>query len=260
MTAVLRYYRTDLRRAFLSPRFLGAVLVVCLIYVVSALPEMRHDDYTVVELFDAVNGFNSLMNVFLVASVICYGTSFCADRQNHFDRYLTIRVSPSHYAFSRVVSCWLSTVSAVFLGCWLFVSVMRLGVPLYDASYVMEEGSVDFYMLLQDGKPLLFLQYFILIRMFAAGMWSTAALLSSTFFPSVFVTMAAPLILNRLYSVVFYLLKLPFRFSIDRLTDASVYLGSVRHGLIYTCTFFFAITVLLAIAFFFRARRVMKNA
>lgn len=259
MTAVLRYYRTDLRRAFLSPHFLGAVLVVCLIYVVSALSEM-YDDYTVVKLFDAVNSFNSLMDVFLVTSVICYGTSFCADRQNHFDRYLTIRVSPSHYAISRVVSCWLSTVAAVFLGCWLFVSVMRLGFPLYDASYVMEEGSVDVYMLLQNRQPLLFLQYFILIRMFAAGMWSTAALLSSTFFPSVFVTMAAPLILNRLYSVVFYLLKLPFRFSIDHLTDTSVYLGSMRYELIYTCTFFFAITVLLAIAFFFRARRVMKNA
>ena len=74
---------------------------------------------------------------------------------------------------------------ALFLGCWLFVFVMRLGFPLYDASYVMEEGSVDVYMLLQNRQPLLFLQYFILIRMFAAGMWSTAALLSSTFFPSI---------------------------------------------------------------------------
>lgn len=261
MNLLLSFIKQDIKRSFISWRFVGSVLAVFLLYSLSSISEMVlvGREASVIYIFDAVNSFNSLMDIFLVISVICYGTSYCEDHQSRYDLYLMTRINSRQYAIGRVLTCWLTTIIAVFAGTWLYILCLRTIYP-----WVNESFDYASYLTFSDPKllnhPIVYLLYLTFIRMLAAGMWSIAALACSTIVSSTFVTIATPLLLNRVYSVIYWIFSLPSWLSIDFLTDSSAAFKNWADALLHTCSFFLIATFLFGVLFFLRVSRVVKKS
>lgn len=263
MSDFARYQKVEFYRALTSKNFALTVGITFLLYLVSTLKEMfllgGDAVATVPYFFGVVNNFNSLMDILLVISASCCATSFCDDWQNRYIRSIVTRVPVNIYCVSRVVTCFCITVLAVFIGICFYIIFLSLIYPVYIPLNRLRETQIAFGDLLSSNRQITYLLCLSVIKAISCGMWGISALLCSAIIPDTLIVIAAPLILKKAYSVLYYVFKLPIAFSIDFLSEGLVNMGDWKVTFAYPCIFFILCTITMGFLFCIRVRQVIQN-
>ena len=252
--------RVDFRRVFSSFGFYATVLCKFLVFLLSASEEIQlvagSEGASVYYFFNAVNSFNSLADIMLIVATLPFALSFCEDWQNKYYRSLLIRSNISSYCWARALVCFLTTFLAIFLGMMVFIGVLSIWFPITAPG----DGEFDIFKVFAlNGKPMVSLTFFCVIRGFASAFWSIVSLTFSAYIANVFVALTAPLIVNKLLAVLFNIL-LPYRYSISFLTEGIVDMGSWSWSLAFPCLLFTVLSLILILLFKSRAKEVLHNA
>jgi hypothetical protein len=260
-TAMLRM---DFYRAFGSYRFLAAILLTCALYLVSSGNEIKmlangRNEVSVVYFFDAVNNYNTLMDILLVICVLPYSMSFCADWKNRYIRAIAIRTTSRTYSWSRVITCFISSFAAVIAGIMLYVCLMALFFPLYHAnSYDPDSGAILGQLLAAD-QPLLYLLGYGVIRGASSAFWAVFGIVCSSYIPNVFLALSAPLIGFKLLVDLQYWFRLPLFLSVDYISEGFVPMGNWWQSLAYAVALFVAGAVVLGFIFQSKVKKGIAN-
>ena len=263
MSDLSHYLKVEFYRAFTSKNFALTICLTFLLYLCSTLKEIfllgRDAAATVPYFFGVVNNFNSLMDILLVISALCCATSFCDDWQNRYIRSIVARVPVNTYCASRVVTCFCTTVLAVFIGICFYIVFLSLIYPVYLPLNELKGTQVAFGDLLSSNRQITYLLCLSIIKAISCGMWGISALLCSAIIPDTLIVVATPLILKKAYSVLYYVFKLPIVFSIDFLSEGLVNMGDWKVTFAYPCIFLILCTMPMGLLFSIRVKQVVQN-
>jgi hypothetical protein len=246
--------RSDLRRAFLSPRFCGAALaIVALCFLSMSLERSAALGAGATQSVSYLFHFFVFQNTTLAIvayslGVAAYGHSFCADYRSRFVRFCVIRSSAGAYASSRVVAVALSTFAAVLLGYACAALLLGLQAPLTAA-----HEAVSFEFLFFGGVVQLPALAYLLLQMVAMSVacsfWAVFALYVSSVVPNVFVVYAAPVVAYWFTGLVSSLLGLPSFLRIGRLAEGLAVFPDAGLSLLYSVFLFIVLTALFGLLF-----------
>lgn len=253
----------DLKRAFLSVRFLTAVLLLTIINIISALGEVmitaNINTLTVVYLMQNFIFYSSFAVMTTFIGVIPYGPSFCEDWNNQFIRPCIIRSSPTKYGISKVVSTFLSATLAIFAGYMLTVLLFSLkwnmvseeffteGYTLYDNSSIGKT---------LETSPLLYLILKSLLHSFSAAFWAVFALCISTYVTTTFTTFAIPVIT---YYIAINLEGIPSALRLNVIMNGSVNFANPYSAFWNGVFVFIGLSVIVGAWFCVRVKRRLAH-
>lgn len=260
MRAGLRYLRVEAARALTARTFPLCAGLTALLYLLSTLNEMQLNSWTngsVAYYFDAVDNFNSLLDVLPVVAALCCATSFCSDWQERYVHAILVRTTEGRYCACRLAACFFVTALAVFLGVCLYLAALAAFYPLTEESGgYLTWAYAD---LVLGEQPVRYLLCKAAVKAVSCGMWGVAALACSAVIPDMLVTVASPLLFKRLYSVLYNMLGLPQALSIDFVSESLVTVGSWQASLLHACGLFLLYAALAGAAYRLLVKRRLRH-
>lgn len=257
--------RMDLHRAFHSAGFLVAVIGITVALLLGCTSEAAYigqGNYDVLTFFNLSHafGFSQLLPIFCA---LPFAASFCSDWNNQYFRLACIRSNVRCYSISKVIVCSLSAASSAILGECIYVAVLALKFPLYDADIEKGFSSIPFEDLVYNGH---YIVVYILLRIliWAAffAFFSVFAFLVSTWIPNVFVVLSTPVLayylVTNVDSTLLYLTNSSnwYKFmSFSFLFDANLNVGTILTSLLYPLL----LCILLCILSGFLVNRNLKR-
>lgn len=200
----LRCVRTDLKRAFTSPGFFLAVLLLVAVNYASVADEYTHvPGASLVYLYSTFVLRGPFAIAFMFFAVLPYGTSFCNDWKSQYIKSCVVRSSLSTYAWSRVTVVFLSGFLAVFAGNLLTAALLSLHTPMLGSEIEQMGYNVFDDTILGDIALTNVGGYLVLKTVFPAlscAGWAVLGLCVSAWVPSALMTLAVP-------SLAFYLVQ-----------------------------------------------------
>lgn len=250
----------DLRRTMLSRTFLAAVLGLSAVSIATLFDEYHFTTAdTSVLYIKMLSEYRDFYIIFLLFAALPGATLFCSDWDNRYIRFSAMRSSKNAYAASKVIACFCSAVSTVFLSEWLTVLLLGTRFDLYQAQDSgMSYGAYQ-ALITPEGVPL-YLTIAFLCKGFCAGFLAVLALWFSTKVTNVFVTLATPLLAYYLIQVVGFATQiLPTSLYISNLTRALVTVGSATASFLYTLGIFTGLAALFGFLFVISCKRRITN-
>lgn len=191
----MRCILMDLRRAF-AWRFWALSLGVTALFYLNMLNYPFYGTEDMIYRL-MIGGDEFFLHAMLVLSTAVYGISFCQDWDNRNIRNVYIRTGGILYAFSKIFSCAISAVAALFVGKLIFVLTQLPAAPMFLNPVGFDgldspPNSMD--MLAYNGHYVLW-TFFNLLRFALEGAgFAVFALAVSTVLTNVFLVLIMPLI------------------------------------------------------------------
>lgn len=250
------------RRRALGPYLWAAVLASLLLQLhsVSYLLGDREGEALMAFFFSSSMGFVAPVMPLLAA--LPFATGFCADWTSGFAAAAALRSGRRRYLHSKAAACALSGALASALGMLAFVVFLNLRFPPDWAREPFIGDIEGLETLLLGGGAGAFLKYYgarLLLAACAGAFWALSALAFSAFYPSVPLTLCAPLVLHRLLQELGQALLPPPFLDVTLLETGSVEL-SPPLTLAAGVTVFGALCAALWLTFALRAGRRLRNA
>lgn len=183
------YLNMDFRRAFLSGRFLAAVLSIPVIDLISAVNEMELG-MDVFRMLDRIRSFGLCFFIYVIYTVP-YAYSYCADISNRFIGYSLIRGSRVCYVKSKVLTCAVSAGSAAFLGRLCTIFLLSLRMPFWGE--LAGSGDEFYYEMAAEGELWKVFLILLALNFLEAALFSVIAFMVSTWTPNIFLVAASPI-------------------------------------------------------------------
>ena len=206
MRYFFRYFLADLRRLIKSLRWLVGILGVALSLFLAL------EDYLFQKGFVDGNVLATYISAsILTGSLIAY--SFCAfpfaaaypeEQEHKYTRYSVVRGNLRAYVAAKTAVIYLSSVTVMVLGTFLFLFLCRTQVPWTD----MSKASYEFGMttcygsLLRDGHVLLYFALHALHMGMIAGALSSMAALCSVMLSNTVLVYIFPVLAYRIFLTV----------------------------------------------------------
>ena len=256
MNSFIGSLRIYLRRAFLSfPFWITIALVVILNYCASAIEMKLSSHYTVMYLLSTFCFSGDYIIVVLFLGGLPYAKAFVTDWNTQFLRLQLIRTSPDGYAWSKVVTVFLSSFISIFLGFFLTIACFSLHMPFVDENFWLGGmDSVPVYGLLIDNSWFLFFAVQISVLALGVAVWSVCSLLVSAYATNSFVALTSPVI--GYYLVINSIGRfLPVYLKMDRFMLGKIALGNIPSTFLYTLFYFLLLIALLGFGFVRKVKR-----
>lgn len=215
----MKIFKTEIKRAILSKKFLIAILIGILSQLIGVL-FMTKD--VLIEYYQGIADFLSLDNmlspqalwyfstnmyVFIISLIACipYSLSFLNDNNNEFIIFIKSRVSLKKYINAKIIACFFSGFLAVFISSFIFFLLIFLSP--YNDSYqgIRAVGALS-SMFISNLK--LYLIIYIFICSLMGGTYSLIALAISTKFNNPLIVLVTPTIYYYVATYIFGILGL----------------------------------------------------
>lgn len=190
--------RCDLRRAFISPRFFGALFGMCLLLFLSVSSDLFAASLSDLSVYSlnlvAPLGFTT------AAYLLCcipFSDGFCSDWSSRFSRHNLIRSGLRPYAFSKLISSAVSGGSAIAGAYFFFYLILSFRLPLShaaDAGNMHGEISFAFGSLLQSNRIVLYFLCLVLLHFASGALFASIGFLFSTIILNRYVVWFAPVL------------------------------------------------------------------
>lgn len=183
---------------------------------------------------------------------------FCTDWDHQFIRFFVIRSSKIYYTVSKVLACFITAASVVFLSNVLLLSVLGIQYPLFNGIYDVLPNAY----LTWSGSHgvLIYLLIKILCEAACAGFLSVTAMWLSTIVVSSFVALAAPMGVYYIINTASYFFRLPVNLHIGSLSKGLVEINQDPVlSLLYTLLVFIVATTASGCFFAKNCVRRMQN-
>lgn len=245
----------DMKRAFGSINFFIAAIGVCIVYYASVWREI-FPKANILTLFEyAPVSLGPLIALFCV---LPYTTSFCSDWNSQYIRLIAIRTSHRGYGLSKVISCALSSGSAIALGNALFIISLMPRIALVSESSIKSAAAYtvggEF---LLNGQYGMYFAIRIYLAFLAAAFWSVVGLCASSYMPNKFVALCTPFIasffLNRATSTF------PVWLRLNKISEGMCMLKGTWVSLAYATLLYTMLTVAVGLLFVRTAKRRLAN-
>ncbi|WP_025688565.1 hypothetical protein [Paenibacillus zanthoxyli] len=256
MKQTFQMLSTDLKRAFGSIGFLIAAAGIWIVYYSGARTEMLHAP-DVLLLFKYSAGASGINTIQILLCVLPYTTSFCSDWNSKYIMPVVIRSGTYRYAWSKIISCALSSGASIALGILLFILPFTLRIPLVSA----EAGNFEAFAtrtlggeLLQNDHYIAYFAIYIYLAFLSGAFWSVVGLCASAYISNKFVALFTPFIGLYVLSLITY--QFPPYLQLNKVTNGDFRIGSTSASLIYATLL---IVALLAVVGFFFVKTVKKR-
>ena len=130
------YFLADVKRAFVSSKFLMAIVLMIIILFFVLLVGIALDTNVLYVFSIVIYGMPSLF--VLVCAAIPYADSFCEDVEKRYIFQIAIRGGIKNYVSVRVLSIFLSAMVTTSLGLFLYALILHLRLEWVD----MEEVAI----------------------------------------------------------------------------------------------------------------------
>ena len=107
-----------------------------------------------------------------------------------------------------MLTTFLSGALPVSAGGIAFILLANSFIQLFHRARLPETEAFPFYEFLLQGNVAGYFTAVIFLLFLTGGLWATAALLVSSYFPNIYVTAASPLILSFLTGRAYFVLKI----------------------------------------------------
>lgn len=220
--------RANLYRGFCSARFPICVagVTLALLFAVSGTLSMEGDVLYYLELSIAGSGMADL--VLCVLPLFPYAASYAEDAQDGAILYWTVRAGTGPYIISKYLVAILCGFCVTCFGMILFVLCLLPSHPFFSHSTT---GNA-FSSLLEQGRPVAYLVYFILYFSLSSGLLSAVAFWVSTVITDKFAVMAAPVVGFFLWLRICAAVEIPEFLTATFLVDGVVDMGSPTRTLV----------------------------
>lgn len=191
-----RYLILDMKRAFISWKFLGGIAGVFLVLGFAAL-ETKQWHISVLNAFSLIV-YSMPFLLTLIFTTFVFGQCFCEDIAHRYIRLLIIRGNIKTYVLSKVITIFFSSMITMTVGIFLFVLVLHVKYPwinLEESTYeaLLMDGSFRYFLSNKN-----FLLYFFSCGVqygLLAGLMSVFAALFSLIYHDTLFVLSIPLVL-----------------------------------------------------------------
>lgn len=126
---IINYMCVDLRRAFLSLRFLLSVFILVFLFYLTTIQYSNECVVRLVSLLP-VGGIGGM--IIWSAAVIPYGTVYIDEKEYGYIKQVLLRGTKQSYLISKIITVFLSSFSVMFLGFGCFILIKLFGGTFID--------------------------------------------------------------------------------------------------------------------------------
>lgn len=141
------YFLADVKRAFVSSKFLMAIVLMIIILFFATLEGIALDTNVLYVFSIVMYGMPSM--IVLVCAAIPYADSFCEDVEKRYIFQIAIRGGIKNYVSVRVLSIFLSAMVTTSLGLFLYALILHLRLEWVDMEEVAIQADGYSYLLKQ---------------------------------------------------------------------------------------------------------------
>lgn len=147
---------SDLKRSFLSLRFLSVLLMGVIILIVSFFLRQDDPDSVLSWFFQLTSSF--FIFILVTVSTIPYSTAFCEDLEHRYIYQAVKRCGLSAYIKSKCFTIFFSSMFTTILIIWVFLLHKRINFPFSSANTQLDIHEWEvFGFLIPTGNYVLFL-------------------------------------------------------------------------------------------------------
>lgn len=253
-SAFLQTLRGDLKRSFLSWTFFAAVIGMIAIKIPGMWFDLQQYQGADVLYFFYYAPSQGIAIVYYLFCALPCASLFLVDWNHRFYRYAILRAGKHIYAASKIITCIITPIAAVFLSEILFVGALSTICPLVDPdslcqSYNNLTRALTFGPILEQS----FWAFFfceVSLEALSGAFFSLCALAISTVIPNIFVVVAAPFLIRFYLQGFLNFFQLPEFLNINCIETGQFVFGSAETSLLYGILFF--VTLLVLASFLFR--------
>jgi hypothetical protein len=240
-------------RAVLSMRFLASVCGITLVLFLTSFGMISPLSDVVSVVMTGGGG-----NIILVAGIlplIPFATTFASEWEERAASFWFVRSGVRNYAASKVIMSALSGTLATFAGIILYALILLIKLPLFST---ITTGDA-YAPLLEADMPVRYLLYSAAHLSLSSALFSVAALWLSTYIPSRFTAMAAPVVL---YFALFRLTRfwdIPPYLQLGTVVEGTYHAGSPLASMLFKLVTVTLMCLLMGYGTVVQIRRRVRN-
>lgn len=222
------------------------ILAIVLSMIYAAGDTLKYSD-SVFRMFIYGYILNNLDYLFVISACMCFSDAFVKDYNSGNIKNILIRSNSPSYAFSKYISCVVTSGISVVLGIIIFLFIgMAIHGNMFPAHEVIlnEYDFGGLFSLVSSGKYGLYFLFMFIQIFLRAAFWSGLALAVSAYMPNVYIVYGAPIIANGLLTQLAVGFKLPDWVNISLLGRGWMDFSSTSQAVIITWTMFTALILL----------------
>lgn len=263
----------DARRCFLSWKFIGVVVAVCVICLLSIAEVLEavftksiRYDYSSADLLNGTLQFERFRPLLIVALAAVYSCSFAEDWNHRYFRFIHIRSDLKAYAFSKITITIVGVVVATILGFILFGVVlypwMQMGIQAGTVEFMQSQARFSQYLdILASPFPVLYMILQGWTFGLAASCTALAGLWLTVYQPNAFLGIGGPFfVFYALIIVSFWLLPDYLNYNyVGFFWNLSIMPKNIWSDLGYHTVYLAILNAAAAFGFYRALRRRWKN-
>lgn len=246
------FFRTELKRAFISFRFFAA----CLIYGILLCLNYPNENYNSAALNFYIMYNAGFLNMFFICSALPHSGSYAIDTKNGLFPYAITRIGAAKYSIAKILTTCISAFAVTTIGSVILVLFLLTKAPLRIDFFV------DFWgydTLLGKGQ---YLQYFLVRIILASSIGSAFAvigLFASTFNEKEITAIISPIVIYYAYNELINWGIIPKPLNVTYLLFAPINSSyEIYINVIYVLFISFSIISFLGFLFTYQVRRKEK--
>lgn len=249
--------RQDLKRTIINYRALLIVGLICSVTYISGL-QYQSSETPVMYLTEIILGLSMPKKIIVLISVFFTATLFCEDWLNRYSYLLCIRSSVKWYAWSKIMSNFISTFFICLLGMILTCVIWGINFGWYTDTLVYQYAlnSSPFIELFEANLGFLYIIFPLITYSLSVAVSSLLAMAVSIIIPDTFVTVVSAMVLNYLVESI----EFPLYISFYKLARFAVIFGEdYMMNVIYHLLYFIILSLLIGcIISWLISRRVLN--
>lgn len=186
-----------------------------------------------------------------IMAAIPFAANYCMETEGGMSIYKISRCGSCAYVRSKFLVTSLLGGLTLFLGGFIFSSLLGIYLPIVTPGKLLESQWVPFFQALNTGNGILYMVIVLYISFLGGCLWASVGLCASVYFPSRYVAVCAPFIFRFVLTQIGRLLKLPNGLRLELLLCA--------RGTIYSDTVTLFVTTAAVASLIFVCYRLFSN-
>ena len=251
--------RTDMRRAIFSKNFCFAILMTLAVLLGVCWGDIKSPATSIVYFVNYGISVGDAVSLFIVIPTFVYASSFVVDKKTGFFPFQRARVSLKNYSFSKFFATGVSGGLALVGGLLVFLVVLKImGHDFFPTDVEISSNFSDVVfsdLLIGKFQPLYFLAFGFIFFM-QGFFWACLGLAVSSVFTEVYITFAAPFVLQFLILQLFWAFPgLPPLLNPVQLGRANIYGHTTVEVLLFAYGYFLFLALVCGAFFYFQLKR-----
>lgn len=203
-------------------------------------------------------GFYSVFAITMLAG-IPYAFRFCEEYNSNILRTLVSKTNTKTYCMAKSIITAVSGGMSLAMGGIVFMCGASFFTELVNKNKLSEYRGLPYYKYIQEGNGIKYFLAAIFLLYLAGMLWSSIALLVSSYIHNRYVVFVTPFIFAFFLTRLNVLLKLPDYMCINLLLQGRSIIGTEKKTLFITAILIILLVVLINYMFYKKVERIVRD-